>query len=230
MTHPQVILGWSGGKDSAMALYELRRQQKYDVVALLTTVTAGYDRISMHGVRRQLLREQAEAVGVPLEEIVIRPGADNAEYEAAMGTALAAWRDRGVTRAAFGDLYLEDVRAYRERLLAGLRMECVFPLWGRNTTDLAREFVALGFRAMICCVDPRALAEPFAGRMLDEQFLADLPAGVDPCGENGEFHSFVTDGPIFERPVACAPGERVLRDSFFFCDLLPVEPVPDSVI
>jgi uncharacterized protein (TIGR00290 family) len=215
-----VIISWSGGKDSALALAESLRDDSYEVMGLLTTVTRDYDRISMHGVRRTLLEAQAGAVGLPLTEAVIRAGASNTEYEAAFAAALAEFRRAGVRCVVFGDLFLADIRAYRERQLAALGMQCLFPVWGRDTTTLAGEFVAAGYRAVLCCVDPRRLDGAFCGREFDAALLGDLPEGVDPCGENGEFHTFVYDGPIFDRPVACRRGEVVSRDGFWYCDLV----------
>jgi uncharacterized protein (TIGR00290 family) len=215
-----VIISWSGGKDSALALAESLRDDSYEVMGLLTTVTRDYDRISMHGVRRALLWEQAVSLRLPLTEAVIGAGASNTEYEAAFAASLAEFRAAGVRRVVFGDLFLADIRAYRERQLAALGMQCLFPVWGRDTTKLAGEFVAAGYRAVLCCVDPRRLDGPFCGREFDAALLGDLPEGVDPCGENGEFHTFVYDGPIFDRPVACRRGEVVSRDGFWYCDLV----------
>ena len=213
-------LSWSGGKDSALTLWTLRRQG-VEPVALITTVTDAYERISMHGVRRELLAQQADAVGVPLLEVRIPPGCVNEVYEARMAEAFASPPLSDVEAVAFGDLFLEDVRAYREQRLAATGRRGLFPLWGRDTGVLAREFIAAGFQAFIVSLDPRALDASFAGRAYDEQLLADLPAGVDPCGENGEFHTFVHAGPIFPEPIACETGEVVERGGFVFCDLLP---------
>jgi uncharacterized protein (TIGR00290 family) len=215
-----VALSWSGGKDSALALWTLRRQA-LQPQALVTTVTESYKRISMHGVRRELLARQANALGIPLVEVVIPPGCVNEVYEARMARAFASPPLARVEAVAFGDLYLEDVRAYREARLAAGGKRGLFPLWGRETGELAREFIAAGFEAIIVCLDPRALDPSLAGRSYDERLLADLPAGVDPCGENGEFHTFVRAGPIFATPVACKTGEVVERDGFVFCDLIP---------
>jgi len=213
-------LSWSGGKDSALTLWTLRRQGR-EPEALITTVTDAYDRISMHGVRRELLARQVEALGIPLVEIVIPPGCPNAAYDARMARAFAAPPLSGVDAVAFGDLFLEDVRAYREARLAAGGKRGLFPLWGRHTGDLAREFIAAGFEAIIVCLDPRALDPSFAGLPYDKQLLAQLPASVDPCGENGEFHTFVHAGPIFAEPIACETGVVVERDGFVFCDLTP---------
>lgn len=215
------ILAWSGGKDSALALYELTRQESIEIVALLTTVTEGYDRISMHGVRRELLAEQAKALGYPLDEVSIPQQCTNEMYEQRMHQALEKYHRSGIAQAAFGDLFLEDVRAYREERLSRIGMRGVFPLWARNTGEVARQFVGLGFRAIVVCVDTHSLDRAFAGREYDLDFLKDLPGEVDPCGENGEFHTFVYAGPVFRRPVQVERGGRVLREKrFYYCDLL----------
>jgi uncharacterized protein (TIGR00290 family) len=220
-TPEDVLFCWSGGKDSAMALHALRAAGDCRATALLTTITDEYDRISMHGVRRVLLERQAESIGLPLHPVLIPPQCVNATYETRMKEALAEHFARGVRRVAFGDIFLEDLRVYRENNLARAGMEALFPIWKRDTRELAREFVRLGFRAITVCVDPRVLDSSFAGRELDASFLSDLPPGVDPCGENGEFHTFVFDGPIFKNRITFRPGETVLRDGFCFCDLLP---------
>jgi uncharacterized protein (TIGR00290 family) len=216
-----VLFCWSGGKDSAMALHALRAARDCRITALLTTITEEYDRISMHGVRRALLERQAESLGLPVHAVLIPPQCINATYEERMKEALAQYFARGVRRVAFGDIFLEDLRVYREKNLAQAGMQAMFPIWKRDTRELAREFVRLGFRAIAVCVDPCALDPSFAGRELDASFFADLPPGVDPCGENGEFHTFVFDGPVFKSPIAFRVGEKVLRDGFCFCDLLP---------
>jgi uncharacterized protein (TIGR00290 family) len=212
-----IALSWSGGKDSALALQTLRAHGT-EPSALVTTVTEEYDRISMHGVRRGLLAAQAAAVGVPLVEIPIPPACSNDIYEERMAAAFNGPLSV-VETVAFGDLFLADVRAYREERLARVGRRALFPLWLRDTTSLAHEFVAAGFAARLACVDPRALAPSFAGRAYDETLLAELPPHVDPCGENGEFHTFVYDGPIFAAPLAVTCGEIVERDGFVFCDL-----------
>jgi uncharacterized protein (TIGR00290 family) len=220
---PKAVVSWSGGKDSALALAEMR--PAYEIVALLTTVTADYGRVSMHGVRTALLEEQAAALGLPLEQVVIPPTCSNAGYEAAMRAALERHRDAGVGAVICGDIFLEDVRRYREERLFPDGLRGVFPLWQRDTAALARRFLELGFRAVLCCIDTQALPEGFAGRPYDARLLAELPPGVDPCGENGEFHTFVYDGPGFTRPVAFVPGECVRRDNRFgFRDLRPASP------
>ncbi|HEX9241098.1 MAG TPA: hypothetical protein VF875_01520 [Anaeromyxobacter sp.] len=220
MPNPKALLAWSSGKDSAWALHELRREGALDVVGLLTTVTSTYGRVSMHAVREELLDRQAAAVGLPCTKVRIPWPCPNERYEAEMAAALAAARAEGVTRVAFGDLFLEDVRAYREQKLAGTGIEPVFPLWGRDTAALAREMVEGGLRATLTCVDPRALDRRFAGRTFDAALLAELPASVDPCGERGEFHSFAWAGPMFAAPIAVTPGEVVEREGFVFADLL----------
>ncbi|MCU1343663.1 MAG: protein of unknown function ATP-binding region [Candidatus Acidoferrum typicum] len=216
-----VLFCWSGGKDSAMALHALQSARDHRVTALLTTVTEQFDRISMHGVRRALLERQAESIGLPLHAVLIPPQCVNVTYEARMNQALHEHLGRGVRRVAFGDIFLEDLRVYREQNLAQIGMEALFPIWKRDSHELARDFLRLGFQAITVCVDPRVLDSSFAGRVLDESFFADLPPGVDPCGENGEFHTFVFDGPVFQKPIRFAVGEKVLRDGFYFCDLLP---------
>ncbi len=217
-----ILLSWSAGKDSALALHELLQSPAYHVQALLTVVTREYGRVSMHGIRRSLLERQASAIGLPLEEVVISSHGSNADYEAAMAEVLARHKEAGVTAVAFGDLFLEDVRRYRERNLARVGLGALFPLWQRDTRELAHSFVRLGFRAITTCVDTSALDARFCGQPLDERFFAGLPEGVDPCGENGEYHSFVSGGPIFRSPVPYAVGETVLREGrFFYCDLEP---------
>ena len=215
----EVLFCWSGGKDSAMALNVLRQQRDLRVAALLTTVTEGYERISMHGVRRTLLQRQAEATGLPLYEVRIPPQCVNPVYEARMREALLSQKENGVHCVAFGDIFLQDLREYRERNLAQVEMKAIFPIWKRDTRELTQEFCAMGFRAIAVCIDSTKLSREFAGRELDESFFRDLPAGVDPCGENGEFHTFVYDGPIFSIAIAVERGEVVERDRFYFCDL-----------
>ena len=216
-------LSWSGGKDSALALHELRERSGPAPRALITTVTADYGRVSMHGVRRELLGAQARAVGLPLVEVEIPAGCSDDVYEQRMGQALAQAPLSEAQTIAFGDLFLADIRAYREQRLSQVGKRAIFPLWGRDTGALAREFVAAGFAAFLVCVDPRRLDSSFAGRRFDAELLADLPPEVDPCGENGEFHTFVYAGPIFSTPIACQVGEIVSRDGFVFCDLLPAQ-------
>ena len=217
-----VLFSWSGGKDSAMALHALLRDPDYEVVALLTTVTEGYDRISMHGVRRALLHRQAESIGLPVEEVLIPPQCVNQVYEARMAEAVLRFRDHGVFHVGFGDIFLEDLRAYREQKLSSADMTALFPIWKVDTCELAARFLADKFRAVAVCIDPRRLDPSFAGRELDASFFHDLPPDVDRCGENGEFHTFVFDGPIFRTPIRVKVGAVVGRDSFVFCDVLPV--------
>lgn len=219
----KVLFTWSGGKDSALALYELQRNGRYEVTALLTTVTEDYDRISMHGVRRVLLEQQAQSLGLPLEIVYIPRNSSNEDYEARLREKLLQYKSRSVTSVVFGDIFLEDVRNYRENNLAQVGMKGVFPIWKRDTGELAHTFIDLGFKAIITCVDSNALDGKFAGRPFDERFLSELPSNVDPCGENGEFHSFVYDGPIFRKKIKYKKGRIVLRDNrFYFCDLIPV--------
>jgi uncharacterized protein (TIGR00290 family) len=216
-----LVFSWSGGKDSAMALHLLLGDPHFEVVSLLTTVTEGYERISMHGVRNALLRLQAESIGLPVDEVRIPPGCTNAVYESRMAEAVLRFHESGVLHFGFGDIFLEDLRAYREQKLLQANMTAIFPLWKVDTRELAARFLRDGFRAIAACVDPGKLDRSFAGRELDASFFRDLPAGVDPCGENGEFHTFVFDGPIFRSPISVQVGTLVERDSFVFCDLLP---------
>jgi len=220
MSEP-ILFCWSGGKDSAMALHMLLKKNEFHIAALLTTVTEGYERISMHGVRRELLERQAQSIGLPLHEVRIPPQCVNPIYEARMEEALRIHLERGIRKVAFGDIFLEDLRAYREKNLARIGMTAVFPIWKRDTRELIRSFHADRFRAVAVCVDSKVLDPSFAGRELDESFFRDLPPHADPCGENGEFHTFVFDGPIFQSPIPVRTGEIVNRDGFIFCDLLP---------
>ncbi len=206
-----------------MALYEVRRDPRFEIVSLLTTITAAYDRISMHGVRRSLLERQAEVLGLPLHQVRIEACCSNDEYETKMAAALAKFQKKGISRVAFGDIFLQDLRDYRERNLARAGLGGLFPIWKRDTTQLMNEFIALGFRAIVVSLDPRKLSASLVGRLLDASFLRDLPPEVDVCGENGEFHSFVFDGPNFSKPVQFEKGEVVERGGFVFCDLIPLE-------
>ena len=215
------LMSWSGGKDSCLALYEIQRARSHRVAALLTTVTRDYDRISMHGVRRVLLEKQATSLRLPLHQICISKDATNEEYETKMVEAFSIYREEGIDSIVFGDLFLEDIRSYREQFLARHQMIGIFPVWKRDTTRFIKEFIELGFKAIVTCVNSEALDQSFAGRIIDETFLASLPVNVDPCGENGEFHSFVFDGPTFADPVRFSIGETVSRNSFWFRDLLP---------
>jgi uncharacterized protein (TIGR00290 family) len=217
----RIWISWSSGKDSAWALHELRRSPDVEVVGLLTTVTADYDRISMHGVRRELLMRQAEAVGLEVYVVEIPAPCPNAVYAAKMSAALDQARSRGVTGIAFGDLFLEDVRAYREAMLEPTGIAPLFPLWGRPTTALADEMIAAGLRAVVTCADPKQVDPALCGRAFDRALLDALPAAADPCAENGEFHTFAWDGPMFDAPVAIEVGQTVLRDGFVFTDVSP---------
>jgi len=219
----EVLFIWSGGKDSALALYELRKTQRYGIAALLTTVTEDYDRISMHGVRRALLEQQALSLNIPLDIAYITKDSSNEEFEARMKEKLLQYKSRGISSVVFGDIFLEDLRKYREDNLAQVGMQALFPIWKWDTDELAHTFIALGFKAVITCVDSQSLDKKFVGRAFDKRFLSELPPGVDPCGENGEFHSFVHAGPIFSESICFRKGEVVLRDNrFYFCDLVPV--------
>jgi len=220
----KVLFAWSGGKDSALALYELQQMQQYDISALLTTVTKGYDRISMHGVSRILLEQQADSLGVPLEKIFISRNSSHEEYETSMREVLTKYGEAGVSSVVFGDIFLETVKEYREDNLKKVGMKGIFPLWGKDTAKLAQEFIDLGFKAIVTCVDSRMLDKKFVGSTYDKRFLRELHPDTDPCGENGEFHSFVYDGPLFRERISCARGDIVLRDDrFYYCDLVPVQ-------
>ncbi len=214
----KTIVCWSSGKDSAWTLYSLQRSRQFEVVALLTTITRDFDRVSMHGVRRQLVEAQAAAAGLPLWTVEIPAGCVNADYEEAMGHAVRRAVADGVEIIAFGDLFLRDIREYREQRLAGSGLQPVFPLWERDTRELANEMIAGGLRARLTCVDPRALSASFAGREFDRALLEDLPSSVDPCGERGEFHTFAYDGPMFGTPIPLTTGDTVERDGFCFTD------------
>jgi uncharacterized protein (TIGR00290 family) len=217
----RALLAWSSGKDSAFSLHVLRQQGDVEVVGLLTTVNTVHERVAMHAVRTALLEAQADAVDLPLRVVPIPSPCSNAEYETAMGRAMEDARHDGIGAVAFGDLFLADIRRYREEHLAGTGLRPLFPLWGRPTKALAAEMIASGLRATLTCVDPRKLPASFAGRDFDAALLRSLPPEVDPCGENGEFHSFAWDGPMFRGPVTTRPGEVVERDGFVFADLLP---------
>jgi uncharacterized protein (TIGR00290 family) len=220
----KVLFSWSGGKDSTIALYEIQKNKNYEISALLTTITEDYDRVSMHGLRRILLERQADSLGIPLEKIFISKDASNEEYESKMKYALLRYKKAGVQSVVFGDIFLQDVRRYREENLTRIGMKGVFPIWKRNTTELAHTFIDSRFKAVTNCVDTNFLEKRFVGRVFDKQFLSELPPTVDPCGENGEFHSFVFDGPIFREKILFKAGEIVLRDNrFYFCDLIPVD-------
>ena len=220
----KIMLSWSSGKDAAWTLHVLNQQHPGAVAGLLTTFNEAFDRVAMHAVRRQLVEKQAAAAGLPLYKVPIPWPCSNADYEQRMATAVRQFVSEGFTHVAFGDLFLEDVRRYREERLAGTGLSPLFPLWRtRATSELAREMISGGLRAYLTCTDPRKLASTFAGRAFDAQLLADLPAGVDPCGENGEFHSFVWDGPMFAQPLRVRIGDVVERDGFVFADVLDAD-------
>lgn len=218
----KVLLSWSSGKDSAWALHELRQQSRLMVVGLIATINEQFDRVAMHAVRTTLLQQQAESVGLPLRLVRLPFPCSNEVYEERMSALICAAQAEGIEGIAFGDLFLADVRQYRERMMEGTGIAPLFPLWGRPTHELAREMIAGGLRAQITCIDPRILPAALAGREYNSDFLDALPPGVDPCGENGEFHSFAFDGPMFSHPVAFSVGETVERDGFIFTDLLPM--------
>jgi uncharacterized protein (TIGR00290 family) len=235
-------LNWSGGKDSALCLFKAMKSGKYDITHLLTSVNKIHNRISMHGVRRRLLETQVNSIGIPLHTVELSERPGMAEYEQAMMFKVDELRGTGCTHAIFGDIFLEDLRLYREKKLNELNIECIFPLWQLDTADLIKEFIALGFKSIVVCVNEKFLDKSFCGRLIDESFIKDLPSNVDVCGENGEFHSFTFDGPIFKKPVSFATGEIVRRKyvapknsdtcyatpdpsdyGFYFCDLIPIE-------
>ncbi|HEY6248749.1 MAG TPA: ATP-binding protein [Candidatus Angelobacter sp.] len=216
----KILLSWSSGKDSAWSLHVLRQQREYEIAGLVTTINSAFDRVAMHSSRRSLVEMQAAAAGLPLIAAPLPWPCSNADYERAMKTVCDQALAQGVQAIAFGDLFLEDIRAYRERQLQETGLQPLFPLWKIPTGALAREMIRGGLRARLVCVDPKKLAPEFAGREFDDQLLRDLPAGVDPCGENGEFHSFVYAGPMFSRPIPILPGEHVQRDGFCYADLM----------
>src|SRR5215218_1700920 len=235
------FFNWSGGKDSALALYHAQKDDRYSVEKLVTNINGKHRRISMHGVREELLELQAEAIGLPLQKIILPEEPSMQEYENRMKETLEELQKEKFTHAFFGDIFLEDLKKYREEQLAKIKMMAVFPLWKRNTLELMHEFIDLGFKTILVCTKAELLPHEFAGRIIDKDFLKDLPANVDACGENGEFHSFVFDGPIFKRPVPVKIGEKIFREykapennddncftqqpassmGFWFCDLLP---------
>ena len=223
MTRMRTLLSWSSGKDSAWALHVLRERDNVDVVGLLTTFNAEFDRVAMHAVRRELVTDQARSVGLPLWPVFLPWPCPNDAYEAAMQAAIARAKRAGVTHIAFGDLFLEDVRAYREERMATAGIAPLFPLWGCDTAVLAGEMLRSGVRATVVCVDPAQMDHSLCGRDFDAAFLQALPAGVDPCGERGEFHTFAWDGPAFTAPVFVERGEIVRREGFVFADLRPVQ-------
>jgi uncharacterized protein (TIGR00290 family) len=216
----KIWLSWSSGKDSAWALHVLRQQGEYDITGLITTINSAFDRVAMHGTRRELVEMQAEAAGVPLIKVPLPWPCSNVDYECAMKKVCDQALAESVSGIAFGDLFLADIRVYREQQLKGTGLEPLFPIWQIPTDKLARQMIAAGLRARLVCVNPKQLDAKFAGREFDLQLLSELPPGVDPCGENGEFHSFVYGGPMFRRELPVATGERVERDGFCYCDLL----------
>lgn len=226
----KLLVSWSSGKDSAWTLHVLRQSNEYEIVGLLTTINASFDRVAMHGVRREMVEAQAAAAGLPLWAVPLPWPCSNEQYEAAMGAACAKALDAGVEAVAFGDLFLEDVRQYRIDHMRGIGLTPIFPLWKLETRQLLRDMWAGGIRSRIVCLDPRKLAASFAGRDLDESLLDEFPPGIDPCGENGEFHTFVYDGPMFAHAIALQNGDTVTRDGFVFTDVLaPQESVGEAV-
>lgn len=224
MEKEKILFAWSSGKDSARSLYEIQQKNDYEVIALLTTFTEEYDRVSMHGVRRLLVEKQAKSIGLPLEIVWIPRESSNEIYENRMMEKLLFWKSKGILKVAFGDIFLEDLRKYREENLKKLNMTAIFPIWKLQTLDLIQSFKKLGFKAIVTCVDTKQLDAKFAGREIDRKFIDDLPENVDACGENGEFHSFVYDGPIFKSQIKCKIGEKLLRNNqFYFCDVLDFE-------
>jgi len=221
LERPKAFLSWSSGKDAAFALYEARRLGLADIAGVLTTINEGTGRVQSHGVRHELLDRQIEALGLPVIKVMLPSPCPNAVYEARMAEAFDKLKAEGVRHVVYGDLFLEDIRAYREKQMEAADMEALFSLWDRNTGELAGAMIASGLEARVACVDTRRLDRSFAGRSFDEAFLSDLPAGVDPCGENGEFHTVVTAGPIFAAPIATSVGEIEERDGFAFADILP---------
>lgn len=219
----QIIFSWSSGKDSALALYKLKQENKYDVVSLFTTVSEEYDRVGFHGTPRVLVEKQAEAIGLPLYKAYL-PKCDSIEdYAEKIGKILTDYKKENITKIAYGDIFLEDLKKFRINELKKLGMTGVFPIWKQDSNNLIREFIDLGFKAITTCVDSQVLDKSFVGRIIDYDFLSELPKNIDPCGENGEFHTFVFDGPIFKEKIDFDIGEVVFIDNFFFCDLKPKE-------
>ncbi len=221
-TMPKVVVSWSSGKDCAFALHQVRTEGRVEVVGLLTTLNEENDRIAMHGVRKELLQMQLDALGLPAEMVLLPMPCDNETYRQRVGLTVEKLRERGVKQVVFGDLFLEDIRQYREEQMQGSGLDPVFPLWQRETSQLSRDMVDSGLQAVVTCVDQRVLSAEYLGRRYDHQFLDDLPHDIDPCGENGEFHTLVTAGPMFSWPIAVKIGELVTRGDFAFVDVLPV--------
>lgn len=220
----RALVSWSSGKDSAWTLHVLRQSGEYEIVGLLTTINSTFDRVAMHGVRRELVEAQAEAAGLPLWKVPLPGPCSNHEYETAMSAACTKAINSGVEAVAFGDLFLEDVRRYREERVGGLGLTPLFPLWKHDTRQLILDMWAGGLRSRIVCLDPKKLSASFAGRDVNQELVEDFPSGIDPCGENGEFHTFVYDGPMFKHPIPVQSGEAVTRDGFVFIDLCMCEP------
>jgi len=227
---PKILLSWSSGKDSAWTLHTLRQQDNVEVVGLLTTINTHFQRVAMHGTRHALLKAQAQAARLPLWEVPLPWPCSNEVYEQAMAAACASAVAQGVTAIAFGDLFLEDVRKYREDRLRGTGLEPMFPLWGRNTRELISEMLDGGLRARIVCVDPAKLPADFAGRDLDHELVRRMPTGVDPCAENGEFHTFTYAGPMFSEAIPFEGGEVVTRDGFVYADAMPLSEAPTGPV
>lgn len=224
MSQDRVIISWSGGKDSALALQKLQAEGKYQIAGFITTCTEGFRRISMHGVRCSMLNRQCRAIGIPVQKVFIPKNCDNSTYESIMRDALASWKAKGVNTVAFGDLFLTEIRDYRNRLVSSMGMKAIYPIWGRDTAEMAKQFLSLGFQATIVCADKRKLSIDSAGKRYDASFLESLPESVDPCGENGEFHTFVHDGPIFNEPLKCKKASVIHRDHWYYADLKPLTP------
>ena len=223
MPKEPILLSWSGGKDSALALHAIQASNRYEVVALLTVCTEGFRRIQTHGVRCSLLKEQAASLRLPLRKIFVPRECSNDEYETQVKRALLEYKEKDVSNVVFGDLFLEEISRYREQMLAALGMTALYPLWGKETTKLAQQFIDAGFKAALVCVNSKLLDKRFAGRMFDQKLLAELPSFVDPCGENGEFHTFVFDGPCFSSPISIRTGSVLQKDSFYYAELLPAK-------
>lgn len=220
MSKQRALLAWSSGKDSAWALHVVRRVGEIEVSGLLTTITEPYSRVSMHGVRTELLEKQAQSLGLPLMKILIPAPCSNEDYESSIRAILEQAKSEGVSAVIHGDIFLQSVREYREKKLAEIGMEALFPLWGADTGKLAREMMEAGLKAYVTCLDPRHLPRDMAGKLFDEEFLSKLPERVDPLGERGEFHTFCFDAPVFSEPIPVTPGKTVEREGFVFTDLI----------
>lgn len=228
MPRPKAWISWSTGKDSAWALHVIRQQDEVEIVALLTTINTSFARVAMHGVRESLLEAQAGSLGLPLVKVPIPSPCPNEVYERAMDEAMRRAKGEGVTHVVFGDLFLEDIRKYREEKLSPTGIKPLFPIWGLDTVELAQEMVNAGLKAYLTCVDPKKLPADFAGRTFDAQLLNELPEGVDPCGENGEFHTFSSAGPMFQEAIPVRVGKVVERDGFIYADIVPDERFPEA--